>query len=130
MLPRPLRYFTRIANDFLGNSALYSIHGVGAAPVYSMALGVGFYGGLAWDSTTSSFYAIASESFGVSTLYRFSLGGSGPAALFDLGRDETYMYSSLTVAQEPVPEPGRWLAVVAGLVGLAVRRIRRENSNW
>jgi hypothetical protein len=74
-----------IENDAFGNSALTSFNA--AAPTalaVPLALGQGFYGGLAADSSTSTLYAVASDFLGASTLYRIDTA-SGATSLAALG---------------------------------------------
>jgi len=77
--------FYAIQNDASGNSALTSF--TAAAPTTLATprmLGMGFYGGLAADSDSSTLYAVASDPVGASTLYRID-PATGATALAALG---------------------------------------------
>jgi len=77
--------FYAIQNDASGNSALTSFTAAAPAMLATpLALGMGFYGGLAADSDTSTFYAVASNPVGASTLYRVD-PTTGATALAALG---------------------------------------------
>jgi len=77
--------FYAIQNDAYGNSALTSFTAAAPSALSTpLALGTGFYGGLAADSGSSTLYAVASDSFGASTLYRIDTS-SGAVALTALG---------------------------------------------
>lgn len=77
--------FYAIENDAAGNSALTSFTAVAPTALATpLALGMGFYGGLAADTGGSMLYAIASDFLGVSSLYRID-PSTGAAVLVMLG---------------------------------------------
>ncbi len=125
--PSSNRLYT-IHNDGFGVSSLYEIDlALGTAAVLPTTLGSGFYGGLAYSG--GQFFAIASDSNALGTLYRFSPGDPAPASQFVLGYG--FLNAALTEGPEPgpaeVPEPATALPVTAAL-GLLVWHRRRHNG--
>jgi len=117
--------FYAVANDFLGNSMLYSINS-GSATSLPVIMGTAKYGGLAWDSGSGFFYVIGIDELAESTLYRFAPGDLYLTELFGLGQG--FQHASLAVGQDEgvpsgVPEPGSWALMAAGAACMAAARI-------
>lgn len=113
-----------LVNDAVGTSRLLGIDPLTASVNSEVALGSGFYGGLAWDAGTSRFYLIQSGLQGEGTLYSYVLGDPlGPEPLFSLG-NQGFQFAALTVGldESNVPEPSCFgLIVLSLLFGLAAQ---------
>jgi hypothetical protein len=73
-----------IANDFLGNSTLYSVS-AGGVPAPLGPVGVGFYGGLTFNADDGMLYAMAGDAFGVMRrVMAIDIGTAAATPLFDL----------------------------------------------
>jgi hypothetical protein len=83
-----------VANDSSGNSSFYSVQLNGNTSLIGSAggLGAGFLGGLAYDSSNSTFYAAVLDGLGNSSLYSITGGGAAAATGLALGTG----YSGLT----------------------------------
>lgn len=76
-----------IANDSLGASSLYSVQTNATVSLVGAAGGLGFglLGGLAWDSSNSTFYAAVNDSMGNTTLASITTGGVSASTGLALG---------------------------------------------
>lgn len=76
-----------IANDSGANGSLYTVAADGTLGLVGAAggLGVGFFGGLAYDAANATFYAAANDNSNNTTLYSISGGGVTAIAIPNLG---------------------------------------------
>ncbi|MBS1826108.1 MAG: hypothetical protein JST93_12370 [Acidobacteria bacterium] len=117
-----------IVNDAVGNSRLLGIDPLTATVTSDVALGTGFYGGVAWDPGTNRFYMIQSGTQGEGTLYSYVPGDpSGPSALFSIG-NQGFQFAALTVGVDEtgVPEPSSWQLIFTSLVFSITRSLAAQ----
>ncbi len=99
-----------IGNNFLGDSALYSMTTLGGSLLSIGVLGQGFNGGLAYDSANDKFYAIANDFFGNSTLYEVTAAGvATPLGIIGFG-----FYGGLTYSADD----GKLYAIAGDFLGV------------
>ena len=120
-----------IANDNQENSSLYAIDPVAQTVGLGIAIGQGFTGGLAWDQTSQSLFAIGSDFLADSTLYQIVPGAViTPTAVQSLGFG--YLNASLvdvTPAPPDAPEPATVLMGALGIAGVFwLRRVSTTPS--
>jgi MYXO-CTERM domain-containing protein len=127
-----------IAGDASGTTrtlAKIDIPSVSAMPLFGLGDGsLGFNGGLAYDNAANLFYVIGNDFGGNSTLFSFTLGGTGTdltpiGASFGQGFLNVGLALAPAVTTPTVDEPPT-LALVAliALLGLAGRRSNRRRA--
>ncbi|QOY91207.1 PEP-CTERM sorting domain-containing protein [Paludibaculum fermentans] len=119
-----------LGNDSFGVSSLYWFDpSTQTAIAQPIALGSGFYGGLAWDSGSSRLYAIQNDGRGGSALWSFLASDSSPTFEYELGGP--YGFAALTAGPaspaapgpSEVPEPSSLLLCATALAAaLVIRR--------